>query len=802
MKKHLTLGLALLFCFNLFAQNKISGTLTDAEDGLPLPGAHLVVTGTYLAAVTNGTGYFEISGIKSFPIDLTVTYVGYEKQVFRIEGSAELKLNLRQQAKLSNEVVVSATRVKLLDPLTYTNLNKEEIEAQNFGQDMPFILNLTPSTVVTSDAGTGIGYTGIRIRGSDPTRINVTVNGIPLNDAESHGVFWVNMPDFASSVDNIQVQRGVGTSTNGTAFGASLNLQTNTLIDSAYGEVTASGGSFNTQRASLKFGSGLLPSNWSFDGRISRIKSDGFIDRSASDLSSYFVSAAHYGKNDIFRVNIFSGRETTQQAWNGIPENEPNRKLNTAGQYFGGPNGDIEMFYDNETDNYQQDHYQVFYTRNFNKMVLNTAAFLVRGRGYYEQYRGNDRLSNYGIFPVVGNDTIGRSDLIRRRWLDNYFYGTTFSLEWQEVDNFSFLVGGGANQYQGAHFGEVIWARFAGDTEIRDRYYENDATKTDINLYTKANYRIRNKWNTYADLQLRYIDYSFLGFNNQFSNVTQNADFLFFNPKAGVLYEHNSRNKYYASFAVGRREPTRDDFTDSSPQSRPKAETMLNTEIGWKQSNRKSAFGANFYLMDYTNQLVLSGQINDVGAFTRINVPKSYRMGVEFEAGYKFNNFVEWNGNLTLSRNRVVAYSEFADSYDADFNYLGNNLVAAHENTPIAFSPDLIAMSLFQVKTFKNFQVDLISKYVGEQFLDNSGNAERTLPAYFLNDMRINYTIANAKSWYKSMRLGLQLNNIGNVEYVSNGYTFSYFVNNNLATENFVYPQAGFNFMFLYSIGF
>jgi iron complex outermembrane receptor protein len=659
--------------------------------------------------------------------------------------------------------------------------------------------------VVSSDAGAGVGYTGIRIRGSDPTRINVTINGIPYNEAESQGTYWVNLPDFASSVDNIQVQRGVGTSTNGAgAFGASLNIQTNTLQQEAYAEINNSFGSFNTWKHTVKVGSGLIGGKWSFDGRLSKISSDGYIDRASSDLKSFFVSGGYHGKSTLVKLNVFSGKEVTYQAWYGTPESRIRNDRQGMLDYIarnGLAGREAENLlnagrtynyytYNNQTDNYQQDHYQLIASHELNKhWNLNGALHLTRGRGYYEEYRPDESFEQYNLPDLTISDSlISSTDLIRRRWLDNYFYGFTYGANYSSGGKLSGTIGGGWNQYAGKHFGEIIWARFAGNTAAGHKYYENEALKTDFNIYSKANYRFTDKINTYIDLQYRRVMYSFLGFDNNLTNVQQTAAMHFFNPKAGLTYQVSNESNLYVSYSVGNREPTRDDFTQSTPQSRPKSETLRNLEAGFRKAGKHLTWGLNYYLMNYKNQLVLTGQINDVGEYNRTNIPKSYRTGIELDAAAKIKPGLQWSGNLALSRNKINNYNEFFDNYD-----LGEQTSVRYASTDIAFSPNIIGSNTFSYSPVKSLALHFISKYVGSQYLDNTASDNRKLAAFFVQDVRINYTMQ--ARWMKEIELNLLVSNLFNQAYEPNGYTYSYIAEGRVVTENFYYPQAGTHFL-------
>ncbi|MFA9213521.1 MAG: TonB-dependent receptor [Candidatus Methylacidiphilales bacterium] len=687
------------------------------------------------------------------------------------------------------EVVVMGTKAQANNPITFQNLNKKEIDKQNFGQDLPFLLNLTPSTVISSDAGAGVGYTGIRIRGTDPTRTNVTINGVPINDAESHGTFWVNMPDMASSSQNIQVQRGVGTSSNGAgAFGASINIQTDGLNPNAYAEISSGYGSFNTWKNTVKAGSGLLTNNWSFDARLSKITSDGFIDRASSDLKSFFVSAAHYGKKSIFKVNVFSGKEKTYQAWNGVSEN-----LLKAGNRTHN-----DFTYPNQTDNYQQDYYQMFYTYQFNKHIkANIGLHYTYGRGYYEEYREGDKFNIYKLkdtlFVLNNNiiDTVTTGNFVRRRWLDNDFYGAIFSFVY-EKNKLNVTVGGGLNQYDGRHYGELIWSQYAMDGNINDRFYNGNSTKTDFNIYGKATYKLTNKLDGFVDLQQRTINYKAKGEdlnNGVYLPYNINLNFNFFNPKAGLTYSVQKNANVYAYVGVANKEPVRNDIIQANPLNLPKPEQLINYEFGFRKNWKKSAFSANIYYMDYRNQLITTGQINDVGAYNRVNVPNSYRAGIELTAGLQLIKNLKWQTTFTYSQNKIKEFTEFVDDWDN-----GGQIQTQYKDVSIAFSPGIIGSSIFTYSPFAKCDIDFISKYVGKQYLDNTENENRKIDAFFVNDMRVTYGLT-VKGMFKYIGLGLQVNNIFNEKYAPNGYTYSGFSGGVRGDYNFYYPQAGTNFL-------
>lgn len=783
------LGLILyLASLTAWAQHSLSGKVVDAQSNLPLVGASVWTETANRGTVTDEFGQFTLSRLPDGNVEIRVSYLGYETErlTVAVPFSGDLEVKLEPKDFLTEEFIVSATRASASTPTTFSNVDKSEIAKRNLGQDIPILLNFTPSVVSYSDAGAGVGYTGLRIRGSDQTRINATVNGIPLNDAESHGVFWVNMPDFASSVENVQIQRGVGTSTNGAAtFGASLNFQTDTRRDEAYAELDNGFGSFNTWRHTVKAGTGLLNNRFAVDARLSKITSDGYVDRAFSDLSSWFVSGGYYGEKSVIKLVAFSGREQTYQSWYGLPES---KLVNDRTYNF--------YTYDNETDNYQQDHYQLIYTGKVgSNWKTNLALHYTYGRGYYEQFRENDRFSRYNLPDVVvGDQVISRSDIIRRRWLDNDFYGFVGSVNYVSTDGkLDWIIGGGANRYDGGHFGEIIWARFAGNTNIRDRYYDNNAIKDDRNIYTKATYEIKPGLNLFGDLQLRGINYSFIGVNDDLRIVDGRADYTFFNPKFGFSYEKGNQT-WYASYAVANREPTRSDFTDNPITEVPRPERLNNVEAGVRAKAGSFSYNANFYYMGYKDQLILTGQINDVGAYIRENVASSYRAGIELDGAYQLSGAWTLGGNIALSQNKIREFTEYIDDYSVeDFR----QETFTYTNTDIAFSPNVVASAIIEYKPSKNLSLNWLSKYVGRQFLDNTANEARSLEAFFTNDLRISY--AAAPRFFKGLEVNLLINNIFNELYEPNGYTFSYFVpggnGRELVTENFYYPQAGTNFL-------
>lgn len=666
-------------------------------------------------------------------------------------------------------------------PFAKTNITQEDIEKVNTGQDVPFILQQTPSVVASSDAGNGIGYTGIRIRGTDGTRINVTLNGIPYNDVESQATYWVDLPDFASSANSIQVQRGVGTSSNGGgAFGATINLSTNELNKSFYAAANNSHGSYNSWKNTMKFGSGLIGKHFTIDGRLSNISSDGYIERAKTSLRSYYLSMAWTDVTNSVRFNIFSGKERTYQAWDGVPQDSlaTNRRYNSAGtEKPGSP-------YENQVDDYLQTHYQLFHNHQWNPYwKTNLALFLTRGKGYYEQYKGGASLSGYGLPDYDnGNSIISETDLARRLWLDNYFYGTVYSVQHQKDKN-SFSAGGTVTRYDGKHYGDIIWAQQQQAVPQNYRWYNLTAYKNDFSLFTKWAYQWDNKWQSFMDLQYRHVSYDINGFRNNPTLFVKNK-YGFVNPKAGVTYTNRNWTAY-ASFAIASHEPNRDDFETGT---QPKAETLQDLEAGIEKRSQHFFYSANIYYMNYKNQLVLVGNINDVGAYTRTNVPNSYRLGIELQGKADITKAVNITANVTFSKNKIKNFTELIDDYDN-----GGTKNNFYQSTDISFSPAVIAGGSINIIPVKNATISFISKYVGRQYLDNSSDIKRSINPYYLQDVRMSYLVEN--KFFKTTHIIVQLNNVFNKKYEANGYTFSYVYGGQVSTENFYFPMAPFNFM-------
>ncbi|OXB05963.1 TonB-dependent receptor [Flavobacterium pectinovorum] len=660
-----------------------------------------------------------------------------------------------------DEVLVSAVRVTAKTPVTFSNLDKKDIKYRNLGQDIPILMNYLPSVVTTSDAGNGFGYTGIRVRGSDATRVNVTINGIPYNDAESQGTFWVNMPDFASSVESLQLQRGVGTSTNGSsAFGASLNMLTDNYAFKANGEVSSSYGSFNSRKNTVKFSTGLLNDHFELAGRLSTLKSDGYIDRASSDLKSYFLQGTYVGKTTLIKALVFGGTEKTYQSWNGIDAEtlNTNRTFNSAGMYT--DEAGNTRFYDNETDNYQQDHYQLHWNESFSdKWSTNLAVHYTKGKGYYENYKEDADMKEYGLLPI---EAITTTDLVRQKWLDNDFYGTTFSVKYKD-EKFDVIFGGGWNKYEGDHYGKVIWARYASQSELGDHYYDDFSTKTDGNIFAKANYQFTEKLSFYGDLQYRNVQYK----ANSIETGLVDDNFNFFNPKAGLNYEINQKNTLYFSYARANREPNRTDYEGGNV----KPEKLNDFELGWRFNSEKFQLNSNFYYMAYKDQLILTGTLDDVGSPIRSNSEKSYRLGFEVDATIKLSEKFMLRPNFTLSSNKNV-----------DLAVEGQN----YGTTSIAYSPEVIAGNIIVYSPIENLHISLLQKYVGEQYMNNIELPEAKLADYFVNDLNVSFEI-KPKSIFKSIMITGLVNNVLDKKYVSNGYMYDVYP--------YYYPQAGINFL-------
>ena len=712
-------------------------------------------------------------------------------------------------------VEVRALRAGEKAPFTKTDITKKQIEQSNLGQDLPFILNQTPSVIVNSDAGNGVGYTGIHIRGTDATRINMTLNGIPYNDAESQGIYFVDLPDLASSVNSIQIQRGVGTSSNGAgAFGATINFSTNEFNEKPYAEFNNSFGSFTTWKNTVKAGSGLIDGHFTIDARLSRISSDGYIDRATSNLKSFYLSAAWLDEHSSIRFNIIQGSEKTYQAWNGIPGAKLFGDKSALDQHYAdnaGPGSQGYLYasaadslnlynsnkrtynyftYPNQTDNYQQNHYQLFFNHELSKTLsFNTAAFLTRGKGYFEEFKEQDSYANYGLTgPVAGTDTTQTTDLVRQQWLDNYFYGGIFSVQYKQRET-QLTLGGGWDKYDGKHYADIIWTQNGGVPNDY-QYYNIPAHKTDFNVYGKWQQQWTPHLSTFADMQYRHIGYDLEGFQDN-PTLFINKHYDFFNPKAGITYTGHEWQAYL-SYSRASHEPNRDDF-EAGMDQQPKPETLNDFELGFEKKNLRNSFGATVFYMQYEDQLALTGKINYVGAYTRTNIPNSYRLGIELQGSSKLTDWFSVSGNLALSRNKVKNYTEYIDDYDN-----GGQKTYFHPHPDIAFSPAIVGGAILQFFPFPHYEISLPAKYVSKEYLDNTQNESRMLGDYYVQDLRMIYTLKFPS--IRQIDLVFQLNNVFNRRYEPNGYTYSSFYGGNVVTENFYFPMAGTNFMFAVNI--
>ena len=716
------------------------------------------------------------------------------------------------------QVEVLATRAQSNTPVAYTNLSKKQIEAVNHGLDMPFLLSTTPGVLVTSDAGAGVGYTSIRVRGTDATRINVTSNDIPMNDAESHSIFWVNTPDLASSLADIQVQRGVGTSTNGAgAFGASINMRTQRFSPVPFAELSGSFGSFNTHKETFKVGSGLLGNHWAFEARVSNIGSDGYRDRATSSLQSFYGQAGYFSNNASVRFIAFGGKEDTYHAWDGISRDmlETDRTYNPNGEIK--RDGKVVGFYKDQKDIYKQYNYQLIWEQRITpQWTWNLGLHYTDGYGYYQEYKNARTLREYGLEPydVVTFDdqhdeyvvtTVKKSSLVRKKILDSGFGGGVFSLRYGG-DRLHATVGGGFNRYVNDHSGNVIWVEnYSGPLDPNHEYYRNRAEKNDFNIYAKGNYTIWRGLSAYADLQYRHIGYTIEGVNDKWDwtaspehmqTLDVDETFDFFNPKAGLNWQINANHRTYASFGVAHKEPTRNNYNDGPLTVHPKAERLLDWELGYAYSSGRWTAGINLYYMKYKDQLVLNGKLNEIGELMAENVPDSYRMGIELTAGVKITDWLRWDINGALSRNRIRDYVGYVSNYDADWNDLWTQTAINKGSTTIAFSPSFIGNSIISFN-YRGFAASFISQYVSRQYLDNFQNKEDSLDPYFVSNLEASYTFKLPH--IKAITAGVSIYNLFGARYENNGYSQTAAVydgdNYTLVSSPMFYPMAGTNLL-------
>lgn len=787
-------ALMLFSVISTFAQHTLSGKVVD-ENGSALVGATVVLQNSSVGKTTARDGSFRFEHLKNNRYGIEVSFVGYETAINQLDVDKEVTVKLNRKSVSINEITVSSLRANNRSAVAYSNVTAKDIEKRNLGQDLPYLLALTPSFVTFSDAGTGVGYTGFRVRGTDANRINMTVNGVPLNDSESHGVFFVNMPDFASSLSSVQVQRGVGTSTNGAAaFGASINMQTEALNAKPYTEVSSTLGSFNTNKNSVKVGTGLINNHFAFDARLSNITSDGYMDRASVDMKSYYLAAGYYSDKTTVKFITFGGSEKTYQAWNGVSGDslKTNRTYNELGM-FTDAKGNTQ-FYNNQTDNYVQTHYQLHWLQQLNpNLHLNATAHYTKGKGYYEEYRTERKYADYGLTaPVVNGYTLDSTDLVRRKWLDNQFMGATYAFTYQK-DKLNATVGGSTNRYVGHHFGNVIWVQNAKNLDVANEYYRSKSIKDETNVYAKANAEVLSNLFAMADVQYRVIHYDMVGKTTPTVDITQQHSFKFFNPKLGLTYKLGNNSDVYASYSIANREPMRNNYTDAGVNEKPTSERLNDTELGYRYQSPNFSFGANLYYMKYKDQLILTGKISEIGEMLTSNIADSYRSGIELTTAAKFTNWMKWDGNVTLSKNKIKNFTEEGvDVYDANWNLTRsqNNYLGT---TDIAYSPNVIANSIFTFN-YKAFECGLHSNYVGKQFIDNTSDNARSIDAYFVNNLNLKYSLKLNK--LKTIDFNVLVNNLFGEVYESNGWTwYSYYVNDKRVNDLRFFPQAGRNFL-------
>lgn len=693
-----------------------------------------------------------------------------------------------------DEISVVATRATSRTPVAFTNVTAGELAPVNTGVDIPTLLGMTPSLISSSDAGAGVGYTSLRVRGTDGSRINVTANGIPINNAESHNVYWVNMPDLASSLKDIQVQRGAGTSTNGAAaFGATINMVTFSPSRDPYAELAGSYGMYNTHKETIRLGTGLINGHWAADVRISNIGSDGYIDRASTNLWSYFAQAGYYSSATSLRLIAFGGKEKTYMAWDYASKEEMaeyGRRYNPCGRYTAS-DGSI-AYYPDQNDNYIQHHFQLLLKQRLNpELSLDVALHYTKDDGYYEQYKTNRTLSEYGLQPFFTADgtKVKKSDLIRLKNNDNGFGGAVFSLTYNNGP-VNAVFGGGVNKFHGDHFGQIAWVRnYVGAIDPLQEYYRNTGDKFDANVYARADWQLNRYFSLYGDLQYRHIDYKIKGISDNFDYATDamaildwNNHYNFFNPKAGISFTKGN-HRAFASWAVAHREPVRDNFTDGDPNHPPRAERLFDYELGYNYTGSIFQAGANLYYMDYKNQLVLTGQLSDTGNALTVNVPDSYRMGVELMLGVKPCTWFDWQFTTTLSRNRIRNFVEYI--YEDEWT---NPITFDLGDTPIAFSPDVTLANAFNF-AWKGFDASLQSRYVSKQYMTNARCEDQVLDPYFVSDLFLGYTFYPASM--KELRVGFACYNIFSEKYENNGYAGSgYYIDN--AGEKVIYRYSGY----------
>jgi iron complex outermembrane recepter protein len=782
----------LLFFLNLISQNTLEGFLKN-KDGERINNARVIVLGTKLHALTDREGYFRFTKLKKTEYTIVLEHIAYEKKSTLLQTNTNNDIFLDDRSYISSEVSVSALRLNENAPLSFTNVSKKEIEANNFGQDLPYILANTPSFVESSDAGAGLGYTSFKIRGTDISRINITIDGIPLNEGESHGVWWVDLPDLASSLESVQIQRGVGSSTYGTgSFGAAVNIKTNDISNEFKSSANVGFGSYNTNKQSIRINSGMLNDNFNLDLRYSKIKSDGYIDRASSDLNSFYSMLSFIDEKNLIRFNYIHGKEKTYQAWNGVPK----EKLGTD-RTFNSYN------YENETDNYTQDHYRLHFHRMFsNKLSANLSFHLTHGEGYYEQYKAGKSLSSYGLDSLQFNSQWYKNlDIIQQRWLDNDFWGFVSSMDYQ-LESGKTSLGISVNRYFGDHFGDIIRYQKRNaqnnlfiNEESSYRWYESYGDKREFSAFAKLDLTIESVIHTYLDFQYRKVNYEISGIDNDLRDISQVHDYSFFNPKLGLSYDLFEGAQTYASFSVANREPARSDLTDANAVVKLKAERLFDYELGLRYQSEQTSVMLNAYYMDYKDQLVLSGAINDVGSPIKVNVPESFRAGIELSVKSQLNSLfsIEYHG--AFSQNKIRNLKEYVDDWDNE----GQQKTFFYKNTDISLSPNTIQSFQIDYKPAENLLFSLNSKSVSEQFIDNSSSQDRKLDAYNVINLQAHYRY-EMNHFIKYVEFKIKVNNMFYEKYESNAWVYSYFESNERKSLFGFFPQAPRNFLIDLSI--
>ncbi len=791
-------------------QYTITGKVKN-DNGEGLIGASIFITDSDFATISDFDGSYVIENVPSDNITIKCSYIGYNSQSLTLLLDGDRVYNIMMEGSMYNldEIQINATTsLDISSPFSYHEYSKPEINLKNLGQDLPFLLEHSPSVVVTSDAGAGIGYTGMRIRGSDPTRVNVTINGVPLNDSESHGVFWVNLPDFGSSTGKIQVQRGVGPSSVGAgAFGATVGLNTTESSVNPFLQVDGTYGSYGTRKMSVSFGTGLMNNQYSIEGRYSNIESDGYVDRATSDLTSWFFSVAKISNKSSLRLNAFSGKERTYQSWWGVPESKLSGSESELQAHidrnFYSPSEISNLLtsdrtynfytYENQVDDYRQSHFQALYAlKASDKLTLNATGHYTRGEGFFEESKPGSDLLDYGFTMESFID-----DLIQQRWLDNHFYGAIFNAEYDFSDNIVVTGGTAWNKYDGKHFGDVIRTDSFNLSSVDPQYYFSDGSKTDFSQFIKLNYALSPKLTWQADIQHRGIDYNTAGTDNDGQAINVDTTYNFISPKLGLNYKLSETSSVYVSVAQANREPVRSDFVDAVGTDVPEHEELIDYELGYRGGSNKLKWNTNLYYMDYKNQLVLSGAVNDVGAGVRVNVDDSYRLGIELSLDYQITDKLKWTPNLTLSKNKIKEFEEVIVDFVSEE---APPILIQHNDTDITLSPSIISGSQLTYGLTDELNVTWLSKYVGKQYLNNTSDESKTIDAYWVNDLMFNYSLST--EFISKVEFKLLLNNVFSTVYESNGYTFNYAFDGAVTSENFYYPQARFNVLAGLSIRF